>query len=144
MPLGWMEMSPMGASEFTFSIFRCSHPDEGSFFVKYTVSLKENHIFRRLYRKGSTAADSRLAIYVRRNGRPGNRLGLTVSTKVGHAVVRNRLRRRLREIYRLHEQELVRGVDLVVVARVRAGSSYYRQLEESFVRLCRKLNLVEK
>ena len=60
--------------------------------MKYTVSLKENHIFRRLYRKGSTAADSRLAIYVRRNGRPGNRLGLTVSTKVGHAVVRNRLR----------------------------------------------------
>lgn len=112
--------------------------------MKYTVSLKENHIFRRLYRKGNTAADSRLAIYVRRNGRPGNRLGLTVSTKVGHAVVRNRLRRRLREIYRLHEHQLVRGVDLVVVARVRAGSSYYRQLEVSFVRLCRKLNLVEK
>ena len=112
--------------------------------MKYTVSLKENHIFRRLYRKGNTAADSRLAIYVRRNGRPGNRLGLTVSTKVGHAVVRNRLRRRLREIYRLHEHQLVRGVDLVVVARVRAGSSSYRQLEESFGRLCRKLNLVEK
>ena len=91
--------------------------------MKYTVSLKENHIFRRLYRKGSTAADSRLAIYVRRNGRPGNRLGLTVSTKVGHAVVRNRLRRRLGEICRLHEHQLVRGVDLVVVARVRADSS---------------------
>lgn len=120
------------------------HPDEGSFFVKYTVSLKENHIFRRLYRKGSTVADGRLALYVRKNGRATNRLGLTVSTKVGHAVVRNRLRRRLREIYRLHEHQLVRGVDLVVVARVRAGSSRYKQLEESFLRLCRKLELVEK
>lgn len=112
--------------------------------MKYTVSMKENHVFRRLYRKGNTAADSRLAFYVRKNGRPGNRLGLTVSTKVGHAVVRNRLRRRLREIYRLHEGELVRGVDVVVVARVRAGASYYGQLEESFLRLCRKLNLLEK
>ena len=120
------------------------HPDEGSFFVKYTVSLKENHIFRRLYRKGNTAADSRLAMYVRKNGRNTNRVGLTVSTKVGHAVVRNRLRRRLREIYRLHEHQLVRGVDVVVVARVRAGSSYYGQLEESFLRLCRKLELMEK
>ena len=120
------------------------YPDEGSFFVKYTVSLKENHIFRRLYRKGSTVADGRLALYCRRNGRAVNRLGLTVSTKVGHAVVRNRLRRRLREIYRLHEAELARGVDLVVVARVRAGSSQYRQLEESFLRLCRKLDLMEK
>lgn len=112
--------------------------------MKYTVSLKENHIFRRIYRKGQTAADSRLAVYVRRNGRHTNRLGLTVSTKVGHAVVRNRLRRRLREIYRLHEQELVRGVDVVVVARVRAGSSDYHRLEESFLRLCCKLELMEK
>ena len=52
--------------------------------------------------------------------------------------------RRLREIYRLHEHELVRGLDLVVVARVRAGSSRYRPLEESFLRLCRKLDLMEK
>ena len=57
------------------------YPDEGSFFVKYTVSLKENHMFRRLYRKGSTAADGRLALYVRKNGRASNRLGLTVSGK---------------------------------------------------------------
>lgn len=112
--------------------------------MKYTVSLKENHIFRRLYRKGSTAADSRLAIYVRRNGRPGNRLGLTVSTKVGHAVVRNRLRRRLREIYRLHEHQLVRGVDLVVVARVRAGHCRYREVERSLLSLADKLGLLRK
>lgn len=46
-----------------------------------------------------------------------NRLGLTVSTKVGCAVVRNRVRRRLREIYRLNEDMLTSGVDIVVVAR---------------------------
>lgn len=112
--------------------------------MQFSKSLKKSHIFRRLYRKGRSAANGYLVLYCRKNGTGENRVGLTVSSKLGCAVVRNRVRRRLREIYRLHEHQLVRGVDLVVVARVRAGSSYYRQLEESFVRLCRKLNLVEK
>lgn len=112
--------------------------------MKYTVSLKENHIFRRLYRKGSTAADSRLAIYVRRNGRPGNRLGLTVSTKVGHAVVRNRLRRRLREIYRLHEGEFLPGYDMVVVARSRAVAASYQKLQRAYLSLAQSLGLLRE
>ena len=110
--------------------------------MKKTVSIKENHLFRRLYNKGTSVADGRLALYVRHNGRKENRLGFTVSTKLGHAVVRNRTRRRLREIYRLHEDELVSGVDLIVVARVRAASSSYHQLEESFLRLAGKLGLL--
>jgi ribonuclease P protein component len=109
-----------------------------------TVSLKENHLFRRAYSRGKTAADSRLALYVRRNGRKTNRLGLTVSTKVGCAVVRNRVRRRLREIYRLNEDKLARGVDVVVVARVRAASSDYHRLEKSFLKLADKLDLLKK
>lgn len=112
--------------------------------MKQTVSLKENHLFRRLYQKGKTAADGRLALYVRQNGRRENRLGLTVSTKVGHAVVRNRVRRRLREIYRLHEGELARGMDVVIVARVRAAGSGYRQLEQSFLKLSGRLGLLKK
>lgn len=112
--------------------------------MKITVSLKENHLFRRLYQKGKTAADSRLALYVRPNGRQGNRLGLTVSTKLGHAVVRNRTRRRLREVYRLHEDELICGRDVVIVARVRAAESTYQQLEKSFLYLARKLDLLKK
>lgn len=112
--------------------------------MKTTVSLKENHLFRRLYQKGKTAADGRLAIYVRPNGRSWNRLGFTVSTKLGHAVIRNRTRRRLREIYRLHERELIHGRDIVVVARVRAACSDYHQLEKSFLRLANKLELLKK
>ena len=108
-----------------------------------TVSLKENHLFRRAYNRGKTAADSRLALYVRRNGRKTNRLGLTVSTKLGCAVVRNRVRRRLREIYRLNEGSLSAGFDVVVVARVRAASSDYHQLEKSFLRLADKLGLLK-
>lgn len=109
-----------------------------------TVSLKENHLFRRAYNRGKTAADSRLALYVRRNGRKTSRLGLTVSTKLGCAVVRNRVRRRLREIYRLNEGSLSAGFDVVVVARVRAASSDYHQLEKSFLRLADKLGLLKR
>ena len=112
--------------------------------MKITVSMKENHLFRRLYNKGKTAADGRLAIYVRGNGGKTNRLGFTVSTKLGHAVVRNRTRRRLREIYRLHEGELRTGMDIVVVARMRAAGSDYHQLERSFLRLADKLELLRK
>ena len=112
-------------------------------FVKI-VSIKENHVFRRLYAKGKSAATSALVLYVRRNGRKENRLGLTVSTKVGKAVVRNRVRRRLREIYRLNEERLRNGCDVVVVARVRAASSDYHQLEKSFLKLADKLELLKK
>ena len=112
--------------------------------MKMTAPLKENHLFRRAYNRGKSAADSRLALYVRRNGQKANRLGLTVSTKVGRAVVRNRVRRRLREIYRLHEDTLAPGCDVVIVARVRAASSDYHQLEHSFLKLADKLGLLKK
>lgn len=112
--------------------------------MKTTAPLKENHLFRRAYNRGKSAADSRLALYVRRNGLKANRLGFTVSTKLGCAVVRNRVRRRLREIYRLHEDALITGCDVVIVARVRAASSDYHQLERSFLRLADKLGLLKK
>ncbi len=112
--------------------------------MKHTVSMKENHLFQRLYSRGKSAASSSLVLYVRRNGQRGNRLGITVSTKVGKAVVRNRVRRRLREIYRLHEGELVSGVDLVLVARVRAAQVRYLALERDFLRVSDKLGVLRK
>lgn len=110
--------------------------------MKYTVSLKENRVFRRLYAKGKSAVAPTMVLYCRKNGRPENRLGLTTGTKLGHAVVRNKVRRRLREIYRLHEDELLPGYDIVVVARVRAVHSRYTQLERDFLRLAKKLQLL--
>ena len=105
------------------------------------VSIKENHVFRRLYAKGKSAAAPALVLYVRRNGSRENRLGLTVSTKVGKAVVRNKVRRRLREIYRLHQQELARGWDIVAVARVKAAFVPYAALERDFLKLADKLGV---
>jgi ribonuclease P protein component len=66
--------------------------------VKTTVSLKENHIFRRLYQKGKSAVTPFMVVYCRPNRLGHNRLGITTSTKLGKAVVRNRCRRRIREL----------------------------------------------
>lgn len=110
--------------------------------MNYTVSLKENRIFRRLYAKGRSAVSPAMVLYCRKNGGKENRLGFTVGTKLGRAVVRNRVRRRLREIYRLNEHRLAAGYDIVVVARVRAVHSRYDQLERQFLSLAEKLGLL--
>ncbi|MBQ2445021.1 MAG: ribonuclease P protein component [Oscillospiraceae bacterium] len=107
----------------------------------HTVSLKENAVFRRLYHRGSSAGSRYLVLYCRRNGTDRSRLGFTVSTKLGHAVVRNRVRRRLREIYRSVESELRPGYDLVVVARSAAVEAEFALLERNFRYLCQKLEL---
>lgn len=109
--------------------------------MKQTISIKSNHDFQRLYHKGKSAASPFLAVYVRKNRVGRNRLGFTVGKKVGGAVVRNRVRRKLKEIYRLHEEEFQTGCDIVVVARVRAAFSSYHQLEKSFLTLADKLGL---
>lgn len=83
-----------------------------------------------------------VAVYCRRNGSNGNRLGITVSTKVGKAVQRNRVRRRFKEIYRLNENNLAKGYDIVIVARVRARFAEYEALESSILSLMKKLNLM--
>ena len=110
--------------------------------MKHTVSLKENRVFRRLYARGQNAVGPSMVLYCRKNGRRENRLGLTVGTKLGGAVVRNRVRRRLREIYRLHEDRLLPGRDIVIVARVRAVESPFADLESQFLRLAGKLKLL--
>ena len=112
--------------------------------MKFTVSLKQNHVFRRLYSKGKSLVTPHLVLYARKNGGNGNRLGITVGTKLGHAVVRNRVRRRLREIYRIHEEEFLPGYDIVAVARVRAVYARFDELERSFLKAARALELLAR
>lgn len=111
--------------------------------MKFSESLKSNRDFRRLYAKGKSAVSPSLVLYCRDNGRPRNRLGITVGAKVGKAVYRNKVRRRLREIYRTNEEKFKRGRDLVVVARVRSVRTGYWELEKSFLSLAGKLGLLK-
>ena len=109
--------------------------------MKVRGTLKKNSDFRRLYAKGKSAVTPYLVVYTRPNRLGENRLGYTVSVKLGHAVVRNRVRRRLREIYRLNAAELKQGYDIVIVARSRAVGSEYRKLNAAFLRACESLGL---
>ena len=111
--------------------------------MQHTTTLKKNNEFRRLYAKGRNAVTPTMVIYTRSNKSGINRVGFTVTVKLGHAVVRNRIRRRLREIYRLHEGELRRGADMVIVARGRSADADYHRLERDFLSACGKLSLLE-
>ena len=112
--------------------------------MKKTVTIKENHVFRRMYSKGRSAVTPMVVVYCRKNGLDHNRLGVTVSTKLGGAVVRNRARRRLREVYRLAQPRMRRGYDVVLVARSRCLSAPWPRLAAAFDRACRELGLLEE
>ena len=111
--------------------------------MEFSSALKLNHIFRRLY--ATTAyANSFLVLYARKNRTGTNRVGITVSKKLGHAVVRNRVRRRLREVYRLNEASFQPGWDIVVVARTRAVSCGFSELTRAYLSLGEKAGILTK
>ena len=112
--------------------------------MKRAVTLKENYEFRRLYQKGASAVGGGMVLYCRKNRLGHNRLGVTVSVKLGHAVVRNRARRRLREVYRLAQPGLRQGYDVVLVARTRCLSVPWPKLTAAFDRACRELGLTKE
>ena len=111
--------------------------------MKYSTSLKLNHIFRRLYHT-SGVADGLLVLYARKNRTDGNRVGVTVSKKLGKAHVRNRTRRRIREVYRLNEEKFQPGWDIVVVARTKAVEAPFEKLTASDLTLAKKAGLLKK
>lgn len=108
------------------------------------VTVKENGDFHRIYRRGRSAVSGGVVVYCLKNRKGMSRLGVTVSTKLGHAVVRNRVRRRLRELYRLHKAELLPGYDLIVVARVRAVDMPYAKLEKQYLHCLSQLELLRE
>ena len=111
--------------------------------MEYSKSLKLNHIFRKLYSTGGKG-NALLVLYARRNRLGVNRIGVTVSKKLGKAVVRNRVRRRLREVYRLHESRFLPGWDIVVVARGRAVDATFPELTKAYLGLAKKCGILRE
>lgn len=111
--------------------------------MKFSSALKFNHIFQRLYRT-SGQANGHLVLYARKNRSTTNRVGITVSKKLGHAVVRNRVRRRLREIYRLNEMYFQPGWDIVVVARTKAIYASFPELTRAYLHLADKAGILRR
>ena len=111
--------------------------------MKFSSALKLNHIFRRLYHTQGLA-NGYLVLYARKNRTEQNRVGVTVSKKLGKAVVRNRVRRRLREVYRLHEEQFAPGWDIVVVARSRCVDADFGKLTNAYLSLAEKAGILKE
>ncbi len=101
--------------------------------ARKSATLNINTQFRRIYKSGKSCARSTLVLYARQNPSLGNRLGITVSKKVGKAHLRNRAKRRLREVYRFHSAKLKQNFDFVLVARGRTPYADFDLLCNDFL-----------
>ena len=103
--------------------------------MQFSESLKKNHQFQFVYKNGKSFANKYLVMYVKENGLDINRIGISVSKKVGNSVVRHRVTRLVRESYRLHENVFNSGLDIVIVARPGAASVGYEEVESALLHL---------
>ena len=108
-----------------------------------TESLKKNEEFREIYSTGKSFANKYLIMYLKKNEFNYNRIGISVSKKVGNSVVRHRITRLIRESYRLSEDSILSRLDLIVVARVGAKGKDYSEIESALLHLI-KLHKVGK
>lgn len=112
--------------------------------MKKTTALKLNKNFRFLYYKGGSEVSKSLVFYFKKNRLRTNRLGITVSKKVGKAVTRNRVRRLIKENYRHREEKIKDGYDIVIVARTRAASIGYWEIGKDMDFLLKRCGLLDE
>lgn len=103
--------------------------------MHFSESLKKNKDFQKVYRRGKSYANKLLVMYVLKNDSDTNRLGISVSKKVGNSVVRHHVTRLIRESYRLQEEMFNSGLDIVVIARAGANGSTYKEIEKALLHL---------
>ncbi|MCI7813329.1 MAG: ribonuclease P protein component [Lachnospiraceae bacterium] len=110
----------------------------------FSESLKKNKDFQEVYKRGKSFANRYLVMYVKENESQKNRLGISVSKKVGNSIVRHRLARLIRESYRLNEAEFLAGFDIIVVARVSAKDKGFYDIESALLHLGKLHKIVNK
>lgn len=113
----------------------------GEIIMKFSESLKKNKDFQVVYRKGKSYGNKYLVMYILANQSEENRVGISVSKKVGNSVVRHRLTRLIRESYRLQEEHFQCGLDIVIIARANAKEKNYREIESALIHLGKLHNI---
>lgn len=103
--------------------------------MQFSESLRKNHQFQFVYKYGKSCANRYLVMYIKENGLGRNRVGISVSKKVGNSVVRHRMKRLVRESYRLHESVFNSGLDIVIVVRPKAAGAGFEQIEDALLQL---------
>ncbi len=111
--------------------------------MKYSESLKKNKDFQQVYRRGKSYANRYLVMYILENHLNKNRLGISVSKKVGNSIVRHRLARLIRESYRLQEDRYRCGIDIVVIARIGAKEKTYKDIDGAMLHLAGLHNIID-
>lgn len=113
--------------------------------MKRFNSIKKNEEFKYIYKNGISYANRQLVMYlVKKDKEDKSRIGISVSKKVGNSVVRHRLTRLLRESFRLNEEKFLFNADLVVVVRASAKDSDFKEINSSFMHLCRLHKIMNK
>ena len=112
--------------------------------MKFSEHLKKSRDFQQVYRRGASEANRTLVLYMLENSLGKNRVGISVSKKVGNSVIRHRLTRLIREGYRLQETCFQRGFDLVFIARVNARDCTYKEIERAVYHLAKRHRLLEE
>ena len=107
-------------------------------------SIKKNDEFKTVYECGKSYANKYLVMYVHRNDKGRNRLGISVSKKVGNSVVRHRIARLLRESFRLNDEKFHSSWDIVVIARAGAKGKNYSDIESAYLHLAGLHGIYEK
>lgn len=109
----------------------------------FSESLKKNHQFQFVYKNGKSYANKYFVMIIKENGLGKNRIGISVSKKVGNSVVRHRVTRLVRESYRLHESVFNSGLDIVVVARNHAATASYYEVESALLNLAKLHKIIK-
>ena len=104
--------------------------------------IRKNAEFRTVYRRGKSFSNLLLVLYIYRNGKDINRCGISVSKKVGKSVTRSRVKRLIMESYRLNNEELKTGFDLVFIARNPSSGKNYKDVESALKNLLKKAGLI--
>ena len=103
----------------------------------------KNKDFQVVYKKGKSYANKYLVMYILENHTEENRLGISVSKKVGNSVIRHRITRLIRESYRLQESRFHNGFDIIVIARTNAKDKTYREIESALIHLGTLHNIID-
>lgn len=107
-------------------------------------SLKTSRDFSLVYNEKRSYANKYLVMYIRENSMDFNRLGISVSKKVGNSVVRHRITRLIRETFRLNENMFNSGLDIVVIARTGAKGKDYKDINSAFLHLARLHRIIKE
>ena len=103
--------------------------------MRFSESLKKNSEFQNVYTNGKSYANKYLVMYVLKNDLNRNRIGISVSKKVGNSVIRHHITRLIRESYRLQEEMFNSSLDIVVIARGAAREAKYKEIESALLHL---------